>query len=274
MILTMKSNSEKTNSGKTNPRAATAAGEARAAVLALPALPRAAQDRPDKGRWIGRRVSKGTRRDAILHSVGTVLRDSRLSSLTMQDIALQLGITKGNLYYYFKDKQDILFQCHMRCMDLSLLALHDIEAGQASDDDALRPLLIRHIGGMLENGFGSVMLTDLDNLTPQQRSQYVARRDEFEAGVRALIEAGIRRGIYACADVKLASLAMLGAINWIPKWYHPDGSLASDAVATGLTDFLMKALEVKTSVVIGPAIRATRARSGIAAKSNRKRSTT
>lgn len=200
----------------------------------------------EASRWVGRTVSKRSRRDAILHSVGTVLRDTRLSSLTMQDIALELGITKGNLYYYFKDKQDILFQCHMRCMDLSLAALRDIQAGQGGPHDPLHTLLVRHIGGMLENGFGSVLLTDLDNLTPAQRRHYVARRDEFEAGVRQLVEAGVRQGTYACDDVKLASLAMLGAINWLPKWYRPDGALAPHEVANGLADFLMKALERKT----------------------------
>ena len=190
-------------------------------------------------------VSKGSRRDAILHSVGTVLRDTRLSNLTMKDIAFELGITKGNLYYYFKDKQDILFQCHMRCMDLSLDALHAILAGHSGESDPLHALLVQHIAGMLANGFGSVLLTDLDNLTPLQRSLYVARRDEFEAGVRQLIESGVQRGVYACDDVKLASLAMLGAINWLPKWYRPEGLLTADEVAQGLADFLMKALQPK-----------------------------
>jgi AcrR family transcriptional regulator len=204
------------------------------------------------GRWVGRMVSKGSRRDAILHSVGTVLSDTRLSTLTMKDIAFELGITKGNLYYYFKDKQDILFQCHMRCMDLSLDALHDIQAGRAGENDPLHALLVRHIAGMLANGFGSVLLTDLDNLTPLQRGLYVARRDEFEAGVRQLIDSGVQRGDFACDDVKLASLAILGAINWLPKWYRPEGLLAADEVAQGLANFLMKALEPKAAEPASP----------------------
>lgn len=208
--------------------------------------PRAAQAGADhESRWVGRLASKNLRKEAILRSVGTVLQDSRLSSLTMQDIALKLGITKGNLYYYFRDKQDILFQCHMRCMSLSLEALRDISARQGEFTEPLRELLVRHITAMLENGFGSVLLTDLDNLSPAQRREYVAQRDEFEAGVRRLIAEGVEQGTYACADVKLASLAMLGSINWLPKWYRPDGALSGPQIATGLADFLMKALEPK-----------------------------
>ena len=198
-----------------------------------------------KNRWIGRSVPKRSRRDAILRSVGTVLRDSLLSSLTMQDIAVELGITKGNLYYYFKDKQDILYQCHMRCMDISLEALEEVRA--AGMADPLRVLLVRHISGMIESGFGSVLLTDLDNLSAPQRTRYIAKRDEFEAGVRALIQRGISSGAYVCDDIKLAGLAMLGAINWLPKWYRPGGELSPAQIATGLTDFLMRALEPKAA---------------------------
>lgn len=195
--------------------------------------------------WIGRTVPKRHRRDVILQSVGKVLSESRLSSLTMQDIADHLGISKGNLYYYFKDKQDILFQCRMRCMDLSLAALHDIQTEQCSQIDPLHTLLLRHITGMLENGFGGVLLTDLDNLTTAQRSHYVALRDEFESGVRHLIDTGVSQGYYACDDAKLASLVMLGAINWLPKWYRPNGNLAPNELATDMANFLMRALEHK-----------------------------
>lgn len=198
-----------------------------------------------KSKWIGRMAPKCSRRDAILQSVGTVLRNSRLTCLTMQDVADHLGITKGNLYYYFKSKQDLLFQCHMRCMDLSLEALHEILATPSSRVEALHTLLVRHITGMLENGFSGVLLTDLDNLTPAQRLQYVARRDEFESGVRQLIDTGVRQGVYVCEDAKLASLIMLGSINWLPKWYRPDGDLAPKELATGIANFLMKSLHRK-----------------------------
>lgn len=195
--------------------------------------------------WSGRHSPKRSRRDAILQSVGMVLRDSRLSSLTMQDIALQLGITKGNLYYYFRDKQDILYQCHMRCMEISLEALRAAQQEIGPRRACLRTLLVRHIGGMLENGFGSVLLTDLDNLNPAQRKRCVAKRDQFEAGVRELITTGAARGEFECADIKLAGLAMLGAINWMPKWYQPGGALPAAAIAEGMADFLMRALEPK-----------------------------
>jgi AcrR family transcriptional regulator len=196
---------------------------------------------PETRRWSGRRTPKVSRRDEILRSVGDVLRESRLSSLTMQDIADRLGITKGHLYYYFRDKQDILFQCHMRCMDISLKALAGLDL-DSSAKARLHDLLVQHIRGMIEDGLGSVLLTDLENLNATQRTTYVAKRDEFEAGVRHLIDVGVARKEFVCPDSKLASLTILGAINWVPKWYRPEGRLKAAEIAEGMAAFMLQAL--------------------------------
>jgi AcrR family transcriptional regulator len=196
-----------------------------------------AQTRP----WHGRRSPRDSRREQILRSVGDVLVDTGLSSLSMLDISRRLGITKGNLYYYFNDKQDILYQCHMLCMDVSLDALASLDAAQ-SPARRLHTLLVRHIRGIIDGGLRGVLLTDLESLAPEQRKTYVARRDRFEAGVRRLIEEGVAGGEFECTNAKLASLTMLGAINWLPKWYRADGPMSSEAIAEGMTGLLLRSL--------------------------------
>ena len=199
-------------------------------------------------RWNGAPGLKGQRQDAILRSVGSVLRNSRLSSLTIQDIASELGMTKGNLYYYFKDKQDILYQCHMRCMDISLRALQDAMARGGAPSEKLRILLIGHIHGILDDGFGSILQTDLESFWPDQRKRYIRKRDDLERGVRILIEAGVLLGEFECDNVKLAGFSILGAINWIPKWYHPNGPFSSDQIAEEMTDYFLRGLQRRDGV--------------------------
>jgi hypothetical protein len=55
---------------------------------------------------------------------------------------------------------------------------------------------------------------------------------------------GVARKEFTCTDSKLASLTILGAINWIPKWYRPEGRLKSAEIATGMANFLLQALTV------------------------------
>lgn len=51
--------------------------------------------------------------------------------------------------------------------------------------------------------------------------------------------------VYVCEDAKLASLIMLGSINWLPRWYRPSGDLAPKELATDIASFLMKSLRHK-----------------------------
>jgi AcrR family transcriptional regulator len=162
----------------------------------------------------------------------------------MQDIADRLNMTKGNLYYYFKNKQDLLFHCHMKCMEISLAALTEAERGAGKPRDRLRRLLVAHIRGIIEDSYGAVLLTDLEDLTAEQRKTYVRMRDKFERGVRKIIDQGIASGEFRKIDPRVAGFAILGSINWMPKWYRPDGKLSADSLADGFAEFFMHALGV------------------------------
>jgi AcrR family transcriptional regulator len=187
-------------------------------------------------------MSVEERRDEILRTLAKFLRERHLSALKMQDIADRLGMTKGNLYYYFKSKHDILFHCHMKAMEHSLSALDDVRAMEASPGEKLHALLVRHIRSITDEAYGAVLLTDLESLTVSQRRRYVALRDRFEQGVRSLIEEGIALGEFANQDVNLAGFAILGSINWISKWYKARGPRTAQEVAAAFADFFRRGL--------------------------------
>jgi AcrR family transcriptional regulator len=192
-------------------------------------------------RWDAR-TSVDDRRDQILRSLAAFARDRRLASLTMRDIADRLGLVKGNLYYYFKNKQDILFHCHVKCIEISLAALDEVRATQSPPAERLRTLLVKHIRNITEDAYGGVLLTDLESLTPAQRKRYVAMRDRFERGVREMIRDGIAAGEFAPQNIDLAGITILGAINWIPKWYRSSGALSSAEIAESIADQLIRSL--------------------------------
>jgi AcrR family transcriptional regulator len=182
------------------------------------------------------------RRTEIFRSLGLVLQERGIGGITMGEIADRLGMTKGSLYYYFKDKDDLLYQCHMRAMEVSRAALRDTAGRALSPEVRLRQVLVSHIRGITEEVYGAVVLTDIESLSAARRRRYVEQRDAFERGVRQIIAEGIRQKVFRDVDARLAGFAMLGAINWISKWYSPDGPWSSTEVAEQFTDFLLAAL--------------------------------
>ena len=187
------------------------------------------------------------RRDEILRTLGEFLREHHLSSLKMQDIANRLGMTKGNLYYYFKNKRDILFHCHMKAMQHSLGALDEVQAMRSSPGEKLHALLVRHVRSITDDTYGAVLLTDLEMLSQAQRRRYIVLRDKFEMGVRSLIEDGITQGEFISQDVRLAGFAILGAINWISRWYSAQGPSNAEDVAQAFADFFCRGLRASTA---------------------------
>jgi AcrR family transcriptional regulator len=202
--------------------------------------------RPGQSRRRDPRAARAElRRTEIFRSLGLVLQERGIAGISMGEIAQRLGMTKGSLYYYFKDKDDLLYQCHMRAMEVSLRALDDERLGTLPPETRLREVLVAHIRGITEEVYGAVVLTDLESLSPRRRRRYIAKRDAFERGVREIIEEGIRRGVFRKVDVKIAGFAILGAINWISKWYDPRGPLTSRELAERFAEFLVSGLEVE-----------------------------
>ena len=183
------------------------------------------------------------RRDEIVRSAAAVLRRGRDGALRMEEVAKHVGLVKGNLYYYFKDRQELIFHCHMRCTEMSLQALEEIAPRGGSAEERLREFLRRHIEIIIASDYGGALLADIGELTPAQRRRYVALRDRVEAGVRQLIEEGVARKHFRPLPVPLAGFAILGSINWMPKWHRPDGALSAREVADTFVDFFIRGLK-------------------------------
>ena len=77
---------------------------------------------------------------------------------------------------------------------------------------------------------GTALALELDALRPASRAAVVSGRDRYDRGLRELIEEAVREGLFRPTDPKLTAFAIVGAINWIGRWYRPGrGRLAGGA---------------------------------------------
>ena len=146
---------------------------------------------------------------------------------------------KGNLYYYFRNKEEILFACHQYSLDQLLALLDEIEQSDLTPEQKLRRLIVGAVHTILDELHGTALFLALEALTPAHLKAVVARRDRFDHGIRRVLKEGVERGTFVPADSKLVSFALLGAINWIPRWYDPDGPATSQEIADRFADYLI-----------------------------------
>ena len=186
------------------------------------------------------------KRFEILKSAAAVFRRRGYYGASVDEIARALNMTKGNLYYYFKNKEEILFACHQYSLDRLTQLLEEIDASGAMADVKLRRLIDAFVHTILDELHGTALFLDLEALSAAHLKAVIARRDAFDKGVRRVLEEGMKTGVFAGGDPKLLAFALFGAVNWIPRWYSPDGPASSQAIANLFGDFFVGGLRSST----------------------------
>jgi AcrR family transcriptional regulator len=185
---------------------------------------------------------KRRKRIEILRSAAAAFRRRGYHGATTEEIARSLRMTKGSLYYYFRSKEEILFFCHDYSLDILLELLKRVEAAPQSADAKLRELIAAFVHMIIDELRGTALTLDLDALSPAHLRIVVAKRDRFDKGIRRILAAGVRAGLFRPADPKLLSFAMLGAVNWITRWFDPRGPASSHEIGRVFADYLVAGL--------------------------------
>ena len=148
---------------------------------------------------------------------------------------------KTALYHYFPDKEAILWACHQE----SLAELDRIINGARRLETASQQLahVIReHVRVMTDTLEGSPLAFEITAFSPERQRKIIAARDRYERAVRRMITRGIEDGEFRPVDVKIAVFAILGSINWIARWYNPEGSLRAAELGAQFADHLVGGL--------------------------------
>jgi TetR/AcrR family transcriptional regulator len=131
----------------------------------------------------------------------------------MGEIAEKVQMAKGNLYYYFPSKQDLLFFCQDESLGRLIDQASAISKSKDRADDQLRTMIAFHIKTILEELPGSTAHTDFRSLPAPLLRKVIKKRDRYEEAYRAVIERGIKEGAFRKCNVKTTAWAILGALN-------------------------------------------------------------
>jgi AcrR family transcriptional regulator len=178
----------------------------------------------------------------ILDAASRVFRRRGLAATGMRDIAAELGMAVGNLYYYFKDKEELLaFVQEEALAGLLEIAARVRETGLRADTRLFR-LIEEHVVRLNEGTPGSLAHLEVEALGETWRREVQERRDEYERAFRDTIKEGIAAGVFRPVDPKVSALAILGAVNWTVKWFRPDGRKPAREIGREQAELLVRGL--------------------------------
>ncbi len=187
-------------------------------------------------------LASADRRLDILKSAAAAFRRHGYRGASVDGIASALKMTKGNLYYYFRNKEDILCACHDHSLDALLALLATVQATASAPDVTLRALLRALVPLIVDGPRGATLALDVEALSPPRRRAVTARRDRFDHGLRAVIQDGMDQDVLAPSDPTIVALAMMGAVTSVAARFDPTGPLTSDQVGSACADYLVRGL--------------------------------
>ena len=182
------------------------------------------------------------RRIEILRSAARAFRRRGYHGASVEEIARTLHMTKGSLYYYFRNKEEMLFFCHDYSLDILLTLLKRVESETSPPDQKLRRLVVAFVHMIIDELHGTALTLDLQALSPRLLRRIIAKRDRFDQGIRRILLSGMEQGLFAGGDPKLLSFAILGAVNWITRWFDPEGPASSEQIGQAFADYLVSGL--------------------------------
>jgi len=156
------------------------------------------------------------KREAVLQEAANVFNMKGYHATSLADVADRLHITKTALYYYVKNKNDLLYQCYLRSLE---------EIDQARDDASrtgttgLDKICKYASSEAFTTHEPAALLNEIDAIEdPRKRAELKKRLAKAQDSITKWVREGIADGSIAKCDPELAGRFVMGAFNWVPRW--------------------------------------------------------
>lgn len=167
---------------------------------------------------------------------------------SVQDIAGAVGLQKGSLYHYISGKEDLLGVIIMEAIARYNGKLAEIRKMDLPVRRRLELAVRHHLLGIAENlSMLTIFLRESYALGPEQEELISRESARYNAMFEELYIEGVKAGVMRPLDPKLVSRTVLGACNWMYRWYRPDDARSIEELADAVTDMLMNGIAAGSS---------------------------
>ncbi len=170
-------------------------------------------------------------RDRVLKAAAHCFNQKGYSGTSLKDVADMLGLTDPALYYYVRNKEELVYLCYVRAADIGREALQRAVAEGGSGFDQAQRYLHYHIEIMVGERGPIAIMSEIPSLRPEHREEVLELSRQHSLNFEEILECGIADGSIKNCDVRMTGNAIMGSINWIPKWFHGDEATASKIIA-------------------------------------------
>ncbi len=165
-------------------------------------------------------------RHRLLKAAASCFNQKGFSGTSLKDVSRHLGLTDAALYYYVKNKEQLVYQCYLRAAELGREAMERGINDGATGFEKAYLYIVYHVEIMVGDRGPVAIMSEIPSLNRSHRNEILQVSRRHSTGFEEILESGIDDGSVAACDVRMTGNAIMGSINWIPKWFHGDPKMA------------------------------------------------
>jgi AcrR family transcriptional regulator len=170
--------------------------------------------------------------EQILLSATRLFAERGYRAISMDDIAATLEYTKSVIYYYFKSKNEILWQIICRTLEKYTSDIEAIVSRKEDPETTLRAMVRQHaLLVMKHSEWSAIFNKEFSELLPQQRLQLSRMKRNYDGVFWMVYQRGVAAGTFRDLPVHIVIGGMLGMCNWLYTWYSPKGPMSAEEIA-------------------------------------------
>lgn len=183
------------------------------------------------------------KKEQILLTAISVVNRSGYEGATMEEIAAELLMTKGSLYYYFKSKGDLMYQCYNFVLSQATKDLEEELKKEGTAEEVLRNMITKHINYAIEEKETfNLIIEPIRTFDQEQLQPVLDLRRYYSRLFDQVIARGIATKEFTVKEPIIARMMILGAMNWIQQWYQPNGKMTKKELKETFGDYILKIL--------------------------------
>jgi len=190
-------------------------------------------------------VKPGFQKAKMLEAARRLFWEKGYNATSMREIAIAYGCRLANIYNFFSDKEEILFEVLREEMEQIINPIKHLEEDDGSSPiEQLRFIIESHLKVTLSYRRSAKLLFDvaLDSLSPDKRKKIVDFRDTYDRIIRKVIHRGIDTGHFPNVDVRLAGFMIASMITRTRIWFHSKKGVSVSELADFISEFAFNGL--------------------------------
>lgn len=186
-------------------------------------------------------------RQRILDAAASTLANRGYAGTSIKAIADSIDMKDASLYYHFESKDELVLEVLRLGTTLAEDAVTKAVNSLGKDPDpveALRTAIVAHASAVLGMGdYPRANVRNFGQLPPEIADAHMGLQRRYGDVWRNLLQAAMASGrIRQDLDASAARMLILGALNWAPEWYKPDGDLPPGSVGEQMACMVLEGL--------------------------------